>query len=170
MSDDLIEQLVNKIYVFRDQKVMFDSDLSLLHCVSTKRLNEQVKRNKDRFPEDFMFQLTKEEFEILRSQFATSSNWGGRRYPPYAFTEHGAIMLASVLNSETAVKMSVFVVRAFVELRKILLSNEALSKRIGEIEKKVQTQDSAIHSLNLAITQLLRSPPPSKRKVVKGFQ
>ena len=170
MSDNLTEQLVNKIYVFRDKKVMFDSDLALLYGVFTKRLNEQVKRNKDRFPEDFMFQITKEEFEILKSQIATSSSWGGRRYPPYAFTEHGAIMLASVLNSETAVNMSVFVVRAFVELRQMLLSNKVLSKRISAIEKRVQTQNSAIHSLNLAVAQLLRPPPPPKRKVIKGFQ
>ena len=118
----------SRILVLRDHKVILDTDLAELYGVSVKRLNEQVKRNEERFPADFMFQLTPTEHEALRSQFATSKQGrGGRRYPPYAFTEHGAIMAATVLNSERAVEMSVFVVRAFVRLR------ESLSRRVSEI-------------------------------------
>jgi hypothetical protein len=114
----LIERAESKILLIRDQKVILDSDLALLYGVTTSRLNEQVRRNIERFPDDFMFLLTKEEFDNLKSQFATSSSgWGGRRKLPYAFTEHGAIIAASVLNSERAVQASIFVVRAFVKMR-----------------------------------------------------
>src|ERR1700758_797353 len=114
----------SRILVLREQKVILDSDLSELYGVPVKRLNEQVKRNRERFPADFMFQVNAEELESLRSQNATSKpSRGGRRYAPYAFTEHGAIMAATVLNSERAVEMSVFVVRAFVRLRGMLARN-----------------------------------------------
>lgn len=109
-----------QILIVRRQKVILDGDLAALYCVTVKRLNEQVKRNATRFPEDFMFRLTPDEGRVLRSQFATSNTQGGRRYLPYAFTEHGAIMAASVLNSRKAIQMSLHVVRAFVRLRDLL--------------------------------------------------
>ena len=115
--------------VIRGTKVILDSDLADLYGVETRRLNEQVRRNQDKFPEDFMFRLSKEEFDILKSQIATSSsNWGGRRTLPLAFTEHGALQAANVLSSEQANRMSVFIIRAFVRLRELALTNEALSK------------------------------------------
>src|SRR5512138_2127798 len=114
------EQIAARILVLRGEKVLLDVDLAALYGVSTKRFNEQIRRNLERFQSDFMFQLTNQELAILRSQFATSSSasaWGGRRYAPYAFTEHGAIMAATVVNSARAVEVSVYVVRAFVQLR-----------------------------------------------------
>lgn len=129
----------NQIYEFRGQKVMLDSDLAALYGVETKRLNEQVKRNVDRFPEDFMFQLTNDEWDSLRSQIATA-NRGGRRSNPYVFTEHGTVMLASVLNSPTAIQASIQIVKAFVKFREILGSQAALEKRINELESKYDDQ------------------------------
>src|SRR5919197_752094 len=121
----------SRILVLRQQKVILDSDLAELYGVPVKRLNEQVKRNQERFPPDFMFRLNPEESESLRSQNATSKTGrGGRRYAPYAFTEHGAIMAATVLNSERAVEMSVYVVRAFVQLRELIASNKELAQRL----------------------------------------
>lgn len=118
---------------------MIDSDLSELYGVETKRLNEQVKRNIERFPEDFMFQLSRKEFEILKSQNATSS-WGGRRTLPYAFTEHGTVMLASVLKSTIAIEASIQIVKAFVKFREILNSQVELAKKIDELEDKYDHQ------------------------------
>ena len=124
----IIEGIAEKIHLIRSQKVMLDSDLAEVYNVTTKRLNEQVKRNNDRFPEDFMFQLTEQELESLRSQFATSNKQrGGRRYLPYVFTEHGAVMLASVLNSPTAIEASIKVVRAFVKMRSFLALHQDLA-------------------------------------------
>src|SRR5436190_2210883 len=120
------DRIERQIYFFRGHKVMLDTDLAL-YGVSTKRLNEQVKRNRDRFPEDFMFQLTEEEAITLRSQIATSNKRGGRRTLPYVFTEHGAVMLASVLNNPIAVRASVQVVRAFVRLREMLATHKELA-------------------------------------------
>lgn len=128
------EAIVQAIRVIRGQKVLLDADLAALYGVETKRFNEQVKRNQQRFPEDFMFQLTDEEFDDLRSQNATSNRGrGGRRYLPYAFTEHGAIMAATILNSPWATEVSVYVVRAFVKLRELLASHRALAKRLEEL-------------------------------------
>ena len=169
-SPALVGQIIDKVLKIRGRRVMLDSDLADLYGVSTSRLNEQVKRNKQRFPDDFMFQLNDDEFKNLKSQNATSSSWGGRRTPPSVFTEHGAVMLATVLKSDTAINMSVFIVRAFVELRQILLSNETLSMRIDEMEKQVQRQNSAINSINLAVAQLLKPPPPTRRKKIEGFK
>ncbi|HET6992393.1 MAG TPA: ORF6N domain-containing protein, partial [Bacteroidia bacterium] len=118
------------IYLIRGHKVMIDEDLARIYGVTTKRLNEQVKRNLDRFPKDFMFQLTEKEIISLRSQFATSNEGkGGRRYAPYVFTEHGAVMLASVLNSPVAIKASIQVVKAFVRLREMLIANKELAEK-----------------------------------------
>jgi len=149
---------------------MLDADLADLYGVTTKRLNEQVKRNIDRFPPDFTFQLTAREHDSLRSQFATSKETlgrGGRRYLPYVFTEHGAIMAASVLDSERAVQVSIYVVRAFVQLREMLSSNKALARKLNELERKLTTHDHAITELIEAIRQIMTPPEPKKRKI--GF-
>jgi hypothetical protein len=131
-----IEHISQAIAVMRGHRVLLDADLAVLYGVTTKRFNEQVRRNLKRFPEDFMFQLTAEEAAALRSQFATSNmhGRGGRRYPPYAFTEHGAIMAATILNSPRAIEMSVYIVRAFVKLRELLGSNRELARRFAELE------------------------------------
>jgi ORF6N domain len=133
------EIIASHIYTIRNQKVMFDFDLAEIYGIETKRLKEAVRRNTVRFPEDFMFELTQEEFKNLRTQFASSS-WGGSRYPPFAFTEHGAVMLASVLNSETAVKASLFVVRTFVKLRQLTGSYKELAEKVVQLEEKYDTQ------------------------------
>ena len=158
----------SRILVLRDHKVILDTDLAELYGVSVKRLNEQVKRNEERFPSDFMFQLTPTEHEALRSRFATSNaGRGGRRYPPYAFTEHGAIMAATVLNSERAVEMSVFVVRAFVRLREMLANNRELATKIEELEQRLDTHDASIQDLIEAIKELMAPEPATGRKI--GF-
>ena len=157
---------------------MLDADLAALYGVTTKRLNEQVMRNLGRFPSDFMFQLTNQEVAILRSQFATSSSdarglaWGGRRYTPHAFTEHGALMAAMVLNSPRATEVSVYVVRAFVELRGTLVAHKELGKRLDELEsrleRKLATHDQAIVGILDAIRQLMVPPEPTKKRRI-GF-
>lgn len=158
-----------RIRMIRQQKVILDSDLAELYGVPVKRLNEQVKRNRERFPADFMFQLSAQEVEDLRSQTATSkSARGGRRYLPYAFTEHGAIMAATVLNSEKAVEMSVFVVRAFVRLREILSTNRELAAKLAELEDRLDTHDASIQSLIEAIKELMVPEDPPRGKI--GFQ
>jgi len=158
------KSIENRIYVIRGIKVLLDSDLAELYGVTVKRLNEQVKRNAERFPQDFMFRLTGKEHESLRSQFATSNpGRGGRRYQPFVFTEHGAIMAASILNSERAVEMSLFVVRAFVRLRKILGNHRDLAMKLSELEGKLDTHDHAIQEILDAIRELMdRSLKPQK--------
>ena len=162
------EGIESRILLIRGHKVMLDSDLAELYGVTTKRLNEQVKRNRERFPEDFMFQLSEEESGSLRSQFATSSpRRGGRRYRPYAFTEHGAIMAASVLNSARAVEVSVYVVRAFVKLREMLASHQELAQKLAELEQKIEAHDEDITTLFEAIRQLMEPPEKSPKQI--GF-
>ena len=156
----LVERRITSL---RGQNVILDADLAELYDVETKRLNEQVKRNAKRFPPDFAFQLSPDEFEHLRSQSATSS-WGGRRYPPYAFTEHGALMAANVLASERAVEMSVVIVRAFVTLRRALAGHEELARKLGELEARYDSQFRAVFD---AIRQLM-TPPTSDRHPI-GF-
>jgi hypothetical protein len=163
-----IAQLESAIYLIRGQRVMFDSDLAAIYRVTTKRLNEQVRRNISRFPEDFAFQLTAEELTKLRSQIATSSFHGGRRYRPWVFTEHGAIMLASVLNSDIAAQASVRVVRAFVRLREMVAANAQLAAKLEELEKRLDSHDEAIVDLFAALKQLLEPPEPPKRREI-GF-
>ena len=163
-----IAQLESAIYLIRGQRVMFDSDLAAIYGVTTKRLNEQVRRNISRFPEDFAFQLTAEELTKLRSQIATSSFHGGRRYRPWVFTEHGAIMLASVLNSDIAVQASVRVVRAFVRLREMVAANAQLAANLEELERRLDSHDEAIVDLFAALKQLLEPPEPPKRREI-GF-
>jgi len=163
------EPIMHSILLIREQKVILDSDLALLYGVTTTRLNEQVKRNIERFPDDFMFTLTKDEFNNLKSQFATSSSgWGGRRKLPYAFTEHGAIMAASVLNSPKAVQASIFVVRAFVRLRQLLAPYKEVIKRIEQLETKLQTHDKSIIAIVNAF-KLLMPPPDSGPREPFGF-
>jgi len=148
------ESITNKIFVIRGKRVMLDSDLAMLYGVSTKRLNEQVRRNKKRFPEDFMFQLTKEEVNFLRSQNATSKR-GGRRYLPNVFTQEGVAMLSSALNSERAIMVNIQIMRAFAQLRRMLLTNRDLRRKIEEMEKKYDKQFAVVFQ---AIKQLLEPP------------
>jgi hypothetical protein len=174
MDKDVIpmDPIEDRIYVLRDKRVMLDSDLADLYGVTTKRLNEQVARNAERFPEDFAFKLTKQELAILRSQIATSSDMpgthGGRRYQPRVFTEHGAIMAAAVLNSPRAVEVSVFVVRAFVKLRELALAHKEIGQKLNELERKIAGHDQAIAGLIDAIRELM-APPAPKRKHPIGF-
>ncbi|MGA7169893.1 MAG: ORF6N domain-containing protein [Candidatus Sulfotelmatobacter sp.] len=159
----------SRILFLRSQRVILDADIAKLYGVPVKRLNEQVKRNQERFPSDFMFQVTGKEHSALMSQIATSKNGrGGRRYLPYAFTEHGAIMAATVLNSERAVQMSVFVVRAFVRLREMLATSRKLAGKIDELENRLDTHDSAIQDLIEAIKELITPPDPPRKRI--GFQ
>jgi len=162
-----VQSILNKIYYFRGVNVMFDRDLAELYGVETKRLKEQVKRNIDRFPDDFMFELTKEEFEVLRSQNATSKmeGRGGIRYLPYAFTEHGVLMLSNVLNSEKAVKVSIQVIRVFTKLRQMLSTHEDLKKKIEEMENRYDHQFRIIFD---AIKQLIEEDLKPKRDI--GFE
>lgn len=159
----------SRIFVLRGQRVILDADLARLYGVPVKRLNEQVKRNHSRFPSDFVFQLKAKEQESLKSQHATSKpGRGGRRYPPYAFTEHGAIMAATVLNSGRAVEMSIFVVRAFVRLREMLAANRRLAGKIDELDRRLNTHDATIQELIDAIRELTAPEPPSRRRI--GFE
>lgn len=159
----------SRVLILRHQRVILDEDLAELYGVTAKRLNQQVKRNQERFPSDFMFQLSSKEHAALRLQFATSKTGrGGRRYRPYAFTEHGAIMAATVLNSERAVQMSVFVVRAFVRLREMLATNRRLAGKIDELENRLDTHDSTIQELIEAIKELMTPEEPPRVRI--GFQ
>ena len=161
-----IETIQNRILIIRSQKVILDADLAEIYGVTTKRLNEQVRRNRGRFPEDFRFQLNREEFKILRSQFATSSEWGGRRYPPYAFTEHGAVMAASVLNSPRAVAVSVQVVRAYVKLRELLASDKVI-KDIALLKQVASLHGKDIGEIKRILNYLIETPEKPKPQI--GF-
>ena len=165
-----VEGVDSKIHFVRGQRVMLDSDLAVIYGVPTMRLNEQFKRNRERFPADFAFQMTPEEHAALISQIAISKNGrGGRRKLPWVFTEHGAIMLAAHLNSERAVEMSVFVVRAFVQMREVLMGNRQLAAKLAELEKRVGGHDAVIADLITAIRQLLEAPAEEKPKREIGF-
>ena len=141
-----LEIINNKIHLIRNQKVMLDFDLAFLYQIETKRLKEAVRRNIDRFPDDFMFELTKEEFENLRTQFATSS-YGGTRYMPFAFTEQGVAMLSSVLNSKKAIEINIAIMRTFVVLRNSILSLEEITKKVTEIEQQFPEIYNALNYL-----------------------
>ena len=165
-----VEHIGSRILVIRGHRVMLDADLADLYGVPTKRLNEQVKRNRDRFPEDFMFRLTRAEVEVLnRSHIATGSQkHRDPRFPPLAFTEHGAIQAANVLNSPRAVEMGLYVVRAFVQLREFLATNKELAAKLNELEHKLSTHDQAITSLINTIRELMAPPPEQARRPI-GF-
>jgi len=169
-----VERVERTILVMRGRRVILDSELAALYDVTVSRFNEAVKRNAKRFPADFAFQLTREEYETLRSQIAISKTErrGGRQYLPYVFTEHGAVMAASILNSPKAVEMSVEVVRAFVRLRQILASNRQLAARVDDLERKMN-QSNATHSKNIvtlfdAVRSLMAVPEKPKRQI--GFK
>jgi hypothetical protein len=158
------EQVENCIYLLRGQRVMLDDDLAMLYGVETKTLNRAVKRNLPRFPEDFMFKLSVKEFESLRYQFGTSKR-GGRRYPPYAFTEQGVAMLSSVLHSKRAIQVNIEIMRAFVRLRQMLASNVELARKLAALEKKYDAQFRVVFD---AIRELMTPPVPKKKRSI-GF-
>jgi phage regulator Rha-like protein len=165
----LSKRASSKILILRNQRVILDANLAELYGVSVKRLNEQVKRNPQRFPPDFLFRLTHAEYRNLRSQNATSNlSHGGRRYLPHAFTEHGAIMAASVLNSKRAIEMSIFVVRAFVEMRQALLLKQQVVSKLSELEARLDQHDTDIQELIEAVRELMAPPPANQRRI--GFE
>lgn len=177
----LVEQIEPRILAIRGQRVILDADLAELYGTTTKRMNEQVKRNLSRFPKDFMFLLTAEEAQAMRSQFVTTSGTNplmrsqiataskrNIRYLPYAFTEHGALMAASVLNTPSAVDVSVYVIRAFVKLRELLSTHKELGHKLVELESKVSSHDEAIRALVAAIRRLTQPPPTTPQKRI-GF-
>jgi hypothetical protein len=163
--DDIVpvERIASKIYAIRQVKVMLDRDLAELYGVDTKRLKEQVKRNIKRFPSDFMFELTKEEFKNLRSQIATSS-WGGSRYTPMAFTEQGVAMLSGVLNSDRAIAVNIQIMRTFTKLRQAILNNEDLRKELSELKLLTEERFKVVFE---ALDQLLAVEYEEKKKI--GF-
>ncbi|HEY7215757.1 MAG TPA: ORF6N domain-containing protein [Thermoanaerobaculia bacterium] len=158
------ERIDRAILLLRDEKVMLDKDIAALYGVPTKVLIQAVKRNLERFPRDFMFQLTPEEVESLRSQFVTSS-WGGRRYPPYAFTEQGVAMLSSVLRSERAVRVNIEIMRAFVRLRQMMNTRADLIRRLDELEQRYDAQFKAVFD---ALRQLMAPAGAAPRRI--GFK
>jgi len=162
-----LERVVQSIRWIRGQKVLFDFDLAALYGVQTKNLNKAVKRNVERFPADFMFQVTSEELRSLRFQVGTSKGRGGLRYRPYAFTEQGIAMLSSVLNSERAIKKNIAIMRAFVKLRQMLGVNRELAQKFSELERRVDKHDEDIAAILEAIRQLMA--PPEKLRPEIGF-
>ncbi len=162
-----VEQVEQRILLVRGHKVIVDADLAQFYGVTTKRLNEQVKRNKGRFPEDFIFQLTAEEKAELVANCDHLASLKFSSSLPNAFTEHGAIMAAGVLNSERAVELSVFVVRAFVRLRELLATNKELAVKLAELERRLESHDESIQTLVEAIRQLMAPPDNEKRRI--GF-
>ena len=165
----IADQIVmEKIYLIRGQKVMIDSDLSALYQVETKRLNEQVSRNRERFPEDFMFQLTIDEFENLKSQIATSS-WGGKRKLPSAFTEQGVAMLSSVLNSSTAIRVNIQIIRVFTKMRALLMTHKDILLQLEKVENKLSKHDEDLTLIFQYLKKLLTPPPQPPRERI-GFR
>lgn len=163
--------VISKIYLIRDKKVMLDEDLAEMYGVETRRLNEQVKRNIERFPDDFMFQLTEKEYENLKSQNATSS-WGGRRKLPNAFTEHGVLMLSSVLNSSTAIQVNIKIMRVYTKLQEMLLTHKDILTKLEQLENKIlqqaertNKQEEEIQVVFEVLKKLL-DPPKEPRKPV----
>lgn len=161
------ELVINKIYLIRGQKVMLDSDLSTLYQVETRRLNEQVNRNKERFPEDFMFQLTGDEYDNLISQIATSS-WGGRRKLPYVFTEQGVAMLSSILNSPTAISVNIQIIRIFTKMRALLMTHKDILLQLEKMEKKMGSHDEQIALIFGYLKKLLTPLQPPRHRI--GFR
>jgi len=165
----LAKRVGTKILVLRNQKVILDADLAELYGVPVRQLNQQVKRNADRFPSDFRFVVTDAEYQNLRSQnVISSSTHGGRRYLPHAFTEHGAIMAATVLNSKRAIEMSIFVVRAFVQMRQATVLNQHVVSKLAELEARLDSHDGEIQGLVEAIRELIEPLPANNRRI--GFE
>jgi len=167
-SSSPVQDLGGIILTLRGQRVILDSVLAELYEVPTKVLNQAVKRNEDRFPLEFAFQVANEELPILRSQIVTSSSHGGRRFRPYVFTEHGVLMAANILNSPRAVAVSVALVKAFVRMREVLASNQVMGKRLSDVEKTLMTHDAALRDIYQRIQPLLQPPPEPPRKKI-GF-
>lgn len=163
------EVISSKIYFIRDQKVMLDSDLASLYAVETKQLKRQVRRNIERFPEDFMFELTQVEYEILRSQFGTSS-WGGTRHVPMAFTEQGIAMLSSVLNSSTAIKVNIQIIRVFTKIRQVLTDTMSMKLEIEEIKKKLSNQNQNIELVFSYLDELMDKKENAEPRNSIGFK
>jgi hypothetical protein len=159
-----VERIERSILLIRGHKVILDADLAALYGVETKQLIRAVKRNLPRFPDDFMFQLNKEESENLRFHFGTSNQWGGRRYPPYAFTEQGVAMLSGVLRSKRAIQVNIEIMRAFVRLRRLLASHADLARKLNTLERKYDAQFKMVFD---AIRELMK-PPESKKRPI-GF-
>lgn len=166
MPQEIIE---NKIFLVRGKKVMFDRDLAVLYGVTTGNLNKAVNRNRERFPDDFMFQLTKEEADSLRFQIGISktAGRGGRRFLPYAFTENGVAMLSTVLNSERAIHVNIQIMRTFTKLREVLATHKELANKLKELEGKIERHDDEIKAVFDAIRGLMMQPEPKKKKI--GF-
>lgn len=162
-----LELIEKRIYIIRSQKVMLSTQLAELYNVEVRVLVQAVKRNIDRFPSDFMFQLSKSEFEDLKSQIVISSWGGARRSRPYAFTEQGVAMLSSILNSKEAIKVNIQIMRAFVKLREILSTHKELAQKLKELELKIDSHDQQIQAIFDVINQLITPPDPPKRKM--GF-
>ena len=162
------EPIISKIYFVRGEKIMLDIDIAELYGVETKVLNQAVKRNPERFPKEFMFQLTDKEFDSLRSQIVTSNGRGGRRYNPFAFTEHGVLMLANVLKSKRAIEVSLRVIKVFVQMREMLLAHKDIMLKLEKLEKET-TGNSADIKLIFDYLRELLSPPVEKRKKI-GFK
>lgn len=165
------QAIINQICFIRGQKVMLDWDLSRLYDIPVKRINEQVKRNAERFPPDFMFQLSSEELENLRSQNATS-RWGGRRYLPYAFTEHGVLMLSSVLNSPVAIQVNIRIVRIYIRMRELLLANKEMLQQWEKLEKRLDEQgasqlqlESDMQQVFTLLKELLQPEKNSRKRI-----
>ena len=169
MTMKLVPQEIirNKIFLLRGKKIMFDKDLAALYGVETKYLTRQARRNMDRFPSDFLLSLTRQEVAILKRQFGASS-WGGTRKPPFAFTEHGILMLSSVLNSKRAIRVNIQIMRTFTQLREMLANHKKLRQKIEDLEKKYDSQFQIVFR---AIKELLEppTPPPPKPKGPIGF-
>jgi hypothetical protein len=170
MMENLIsipdEVIITKIYLLREKKVMVDRDLAELYNVETKRLKEAVKRNKNRFPEDFMFEMNKDEFENWRSQIATSnSDKMGLRYPPYCFTEQGVTMLSCILNSDRAVEVNIRIIRIFSRMRELLITNTEIRQKLDQLENRIDQQDDHIRSIFSALRELLNPPKKPRNKI-----
>lgn len=159
------ETILDKIYVIRNQKVLLDRDLAQLYGIETKRLNEAVKRNISRFPDDFMFQLNDVEFETLKSQFATSS-WGGNRKRPFAFTEHGILMLSSVIHSELAISVNIQIMRLFTQMRQWIMEHSEVQEKIHLLEQKVENHDKNIELVFSYLDELSEAKPVENRKPI----
>ena len=168
-ASGVIEVIATKILEMRNRKVMLDVDLAKLYGVKVKRLNEQVKRNRKRFPDDFMFQITKDELYSSRSQIATLKQGKNIKYLPYVFTEQGVAMLSSVLNSERAIQVNILIMRAFTKLREILLTHKDLAVKIETLEKKYVVHDETIKEIFEAIRKLLVFPPVEEKRII-GFR
>jgi len=165
-NQDITSEIESKIYVIRGEKVMLDEDLALLYQVPTKRLNEQVGRNWDRFPNDFAFSLTNQEFENLKSQFATSSlSWGGRRKLPRAFTEQGIAMLSSVLQSPRAIQVNIAIMRTFIQMRRVLILNREFEVKLNELEIKFGLHDKQLQAVFNAIRKLMANASTPRKKI-----